>query len=437
MPIEIRLKQHIGPPCKPIVALGERVQRGSLIACPQGLGANIFSSVNGRIVDISKDAISILPDEEQGEGYLPIPSEVGSDLLELVRYAGVVGMGGAGFPTAVKLEADLREGVLLINAAECEPGLRHNIAFIEKEPEKLLGGIAYAMEITKAPKAIIAIKEKHKRAVALLEKLLEDKPCVHLQLLPDLYPMGEERAIVYQCLGIELAPHELPLAAKAVVLNVETLKRIYEAIAERKPCFSKDITVCGQLQGHREGQVFLDVPTGTALETLLQQAGGIENKPYGELVIGGAFTGREGALTEPITKTTGGIMVSAEFPDLHGAPVGILVCACSASEERMRKLVERMNGKAVFLAYCKQAIETKPGGPLKCQRPGRCPGQVQNNLLFKEAGCEYVLMGNCSDCSNTVMASAPKLGLKVYHVTDHVMRAIGHPLYRRLKESKA
>ena len=84
----------------------------------------------------------------------------------------------------------------------------------------------------------------------------------------------------------------------------------------------------------------------------------------------------------------------------------------------------------------KQAIENKPGAPLKCLRPGNCPGQVKNNMQFKKDKCEYILIGNCSDCSNTVMASGPKMGLKVFHQTDHVMRTVGHPLYRSLKVSK-
>ena len=116
--------------------------------------------------------------------------------------------------------------------------------------------------------------------------------------------------------------------------------------------------------------------------------------------------------------------------------MGILVCACGGSEERMREIASKMNAKVVSMCKCKQAIENKPGAPLKCLRPGNCPGQVKNNMQFKKDKCEYILIGNCSDCSNTVMASGPKMGLKVFHQTDHVMRTVGHPLYRSLKVSK-
>ena len=152
--------------------------------------------------------------------------------------------------------------------------------------------------------------------------------------------------------------------------------------------------------------------------------------------MGGAFTGKSTTLDAPTTKTTGAILVTVEFPDLHGATMGILVCACGGSEERMREIASKMNAKVVSMCKCKQAIENKPGAPLKCLRPGNCPGQVKNNLQFKKDKCEYILIGNCSDCSNTVMASGPKMGLKVFHQTDHVMRTVGHPLYRSLKVSK-
>ena len=152
--------------------------------------------------------------------------------------------------------------------------------------------------------------------------------------------------------------------------------------------------------------------------------------------MGGPFTGHATTEDAPITKTTGGIIVTIDFPDLHGASVGLLVCACGGSEERMRDICQKMNGVVKSVARCKQAIENKPGAPLKCLRPGNCPGQVKNNMQFKKDKCEYILIGNCSDCSNTVMASGPKMGLKVFHQTDHVMRTVGHPLYRSLKVSK-
>ncbi|MEF9941614.1 MAG: proline reductase-associated electron transfer protein PrdC [Lachnospiraceae bacterium] len=429
--LQILLRQHVGAPCEAIVKAGDKVAKGTLIATPTGLGANIFSGVYGVVEEVREDRIIIKADAEQKEEFIPI--EEGSK-LDMVKAAGIVGMGGAGFPTGVKLGTDLNGGYILINAAECEPGLRHNILQIEEECDKIVRGVKYAMEISNAAKAIFAIKKKNTKAVQILKEAIKGESAISIFLLPDIYPMGEERAVVRECLGIELDPTQLPSAANAVVLNSETISRITEAIEDRKPCFSKNVTVRGKIVGGNEEHVFMDVPVGTSVGDLIERAGGIDGE-YGEIIMGGAFTGKSTTVEAPITKTTGGILVTLEFMDLHGAPVGLLVCACGGDETRMRELCAKMNGKVVSVARCKQAAEMK-NGSLKCERPGNCPGQVQNSIQFRKDKCEYIIIGNCSDCSNTVMGSAPKMGLKVFHQTDHVMRTIGHPLYRHLTVSK-
>lgn len=430
--VQILLRQHVGAPCEAIVKAGDEVKKGTLIATPTGLGANIFSSVYGVVEEVTEDRIIIKPDEEQKEEFVPIKE---GSKLEMVKEAGVVGMGGAGFPTGVKIGTDLHGGYVLVNAAECEPGLRHNIMQIEENAEATIRGLKYCMEMSNAAKGIFAIKTKNTKAVEVLRAALKDEDNITIHLLPDIYPMGEERAVVRECLGKLLDPTQLPSAADAIVINVETLLRVTEAIELRKPCYSKNLTVIGKLNGGNEPHVYMDVPVGTSVGDLIDRAGGIDGV-YGEIIMGGPFTGKSTQLEDPITKTTGGIIVTIEFPDLHGANVGLLVCACGGSEDRMREICEKMNGKVVSVAKCKQAVEPKPGAPLKCENPGNCPGQAQKCLQFKKDGSEYIIIGNCSDCSNTVMGSAPKMKLKTFHQTDHVMRTIGHPLYRRLTVSK-
>ena len=455
--VQILLRQHVGAPCEAAVQVGDEVKKGTLIAKPTGLGANIFASVYGKVAEITEDRIIIEPAAEQPDEFEPIDVPEGASKLDMVKAAGIVGMGGAGFPTGVKLGIDLSatemgeldaeinpelpEGFkldhsyILINAAECEPGLEHNIRQIEEQCGKVITGIKYSMEITKADKAIIAIKKKNQKAIKTLQAALAGESDITMHLLPDIYPMGEERAVVRECLGVNLTTLQLPSAARSVVLNLETVAKIAEAIDEKKPCITKNLTVRGKLNGGNKAHVFMDVPVGVSVGELIERAGGIDGK-YGEIIIGGAFTGKSTELDAPITKTTGGIIVTVEFPDLHGAKMGVLVCACGGSEERMREIAGKMNAEVVSVAKCKQAIENKPGAPLKCLRPGNCPGQVKNNMQFKKDGCEYIIIGNCSDCSNTVMASGPKMGLKVFHQTDHAMRSVGHALYRTLRVSK-
>ena len=433
--VQILLRQHVGAPCAAIVKAGDEVKKGTLIATPTGLGANIFSSVYGVVEEVLEDRIVIKPDEEQKDEFVPIDVPEDASKLDMVKAAGVVGMGGAGFPTGVKIGTDLNGGYVLVNAAECEPGLKHNVIQLEEDTDATIRGLKYCMEICNAAKGIIAIKKKNEKAVEILRAAIKDDDSLTIHLLPDIYPMGEERAVVRECLGIELETTQLPSAANSVVINCETLLRITEAIEDKKPCFSKNMTVIGKINGGNQAHTFKDIPVGTSVADMIELAGGIA-EPYGEIIMGGPFTGKATTLDAPTTKTTGGIIVTMEFPDLHGANVGLLVCACGGNEERMRDICEKMNGKVVSVATCKQAVAAKPGAPLKCERPGNCPGQAKNNLQFKKDKAEYIIIGNCSDCSNTVMGSAPQMKLKVFHQTDHAMRTIGHSLYRHLRVSK-
>ena len=457
--VQLLLRQHVGAPCAPCVAVGDKVKKGTLIATPTGLGANIFSSVYGEVSEILEDRIVIKADAEQPDEFVPIDVPEDASKLDMIKAAGIVGMGGAGFPTGIKLNIDLsateqgefREDInpelpkdfklehsyILINDSECEPGLAHNIKQTIEQTDKVIRGVKYCMEITKADKAIFAIKKKNREAVLALLDALKDEENISVHLLPDIYPMGEERAVVRECLGVNLDTTQLPSAARSVVINLETVAKIAEAIEEKKPCISKNVTVRGNIKGGNEAHVFMDVPVGISVGELIEMAGGLDKEDsVGEIIMGGAFTGRAAELDEPTTKTTGAILTTYRMPDLTDKKVGLLVCACGGNEARMRTIAEKMHGEVVSVCRCKQAIENKPGAPLKCLRPGNCPGQVKNNMQFKKDKCEYILIGNCSDCSNTVMASGPKMGLKVFHQTDHVMRTVGHPLYRSLKVSK-
>lgn len=428
---EYPLKQHIGEQVVPVVVNGDSVNRGQLVAF-QGektLGANLYASVSGKVIKVTKTSIFIEADEKQNSDYMKLSS---TDPLELIKEAGIVGLGGAGFPTYAKFTKPFEgDGTVIINAAECEPILSHNIRRIETKPEQLLRGLEIAMEIVHATQGIIAIKAYHEEAINKLEAV-NKMTNVKIAKLQDIYPMGEERAIIREVFGKVLPVTSLPLEAKVIVINAETACRIQEAVDEKKPFIDKDLTVAGKIAGNSENkliQTFLDVPLGTKVIELFERAGGLE-KGYGEIIMGGPFTGKRTTLEAPIIKTTGGLIAAECFmkgPD----QIGLLVCACGAGKERMEELAESLGSKVVDIQYCKQAKEVK--GHLKCENPGKCPGQVQKVLALKKAGAKAVLISNCTDCSNTVMSCAPKLGLPVYHCTDGALRAVNHKLIRKLK----
>lgn len=424
------LCQNIGAPSEPVVSKGDRVQRGQLIAkCPEGkLGANLHTSVSGVVTDVTEQSILICADDVQTEEYVHLQSE---KAIDLVKEAGIVGLGGAGFPTHIKLGKVFEKGgIVIVNAAECEPILEHNIEAIEKNPEQLVRGLKIVMEIVNAEKGAIAIKGVHSEAIAKLKAAI-DTDSIYVSELPNMYPMGEERAVVREVLGIVLEVTQLPSAVNAIVINSETVCRIQEAVDLKKPLIDKDMTVAGKLNGDLI-KTFHNVPIGTLVSEMIERAGGI-GAGYGEIIMGGPFTGKRTSLEAPVVKTTGGILVAEEFwkgPE----KIGLLVCACGGNKERLEEIAESMASEVVGVEYCKQALEPKPGAPRKCENPGRCPGQVQKVMALKKAGAQAVLISNCTDCSNTVMSCAPQLKLPVYHSTDGPLRAVNMKLIRRIKK---
>ena len=389
--ITLLLRQHVGAPCTPIVKAGDEVKRGQLVAIPAGLGANIHSSVSGAVEEINNAAIIINAFDEQPKDFVPIKKT--NDYLEAIKEAGIVGAGGAGFPAHVKFKVDIEGGYFIANAAECEPLLRHNIAVLEQDPALIIRGIKYAMEVVNAKTGYIAIKVKHLSTIRAINKELKPEDNISVKILPDMYPAGDERVIVREFLGIELKAGELPSAAKAVISNVETIKNVALAIEQRKPVIEKDLTVVGRVRNAQEGKVFLNVPIGSSVKKYIDAAGSYI-EPYGEIILGGPFTGKHGEETAPVMKTLGGIIVSMPFPK-EVRKVGILACECGAQEERLYEIAKAMGAKVVAEKKCKRMVEVN--GRWRCEKPGVCPGQASTVIDLKKAGAEVILTGTCGD----------------------------------------
>lgn len=391
MNVKIYLRQHVGVASTPTVKENQEVLRGQLIAKPKGLGSNIHSSVHGVVKKVTKDFIEIEGFDKQNEEFVKIKET--DNYLEAIREAGVVGAGGAGFPTHVKLDTSLKGGYVIANAAECEPTLEHNMKLLEEDPEVVIRGLKYVMKITNSSKAFIVIKPKNKKAMISIARKIKGNREIEIKFLPDLYPSGDERVILREVLGVELEPGKLPLEANAVVCNVETLKNITLAIEDRKPVIEKDITIGGKIEGAKKGKVFLNVPIGVSTESMINKTGEII-KPYGEIIMGGAFTGSRGNPNSTITKTTGGIAITESFPTAKTS-FGILACECGAQEERLEEIAAEMGGEVVASTKCARMV--KVGNQYKCEKPGICPGQAKKILELKKNGAKAVLVGTCQD----------------------------------------
>ena len=393
--IRIPLKQHVGSPNQPIVAVDEIVRRGQLIAEPNGLGARIHSSVDGVIKVVNADEICIEKHDIQSEGFVEIDQTKSN--LEAIMLAGVVGAGGAGFPSHVKFDVTLEGGVIIANAAECEPVLHHNTKTLESSSDEIIRGLQYVVEMTGAAKGIVAIKPKYKEIVATLIKQASKASLkgekIEVKMLPNMYPAGDERVIVRELLGVELAPGELPLKANAVVTNTETLKNVTRAIENRQPVITKDVTVGGKVKDSSTGRVFLEIPIGTPVNQLINECGGLQIG-HGEIVLGGPFTGKRGTEDDVVTKTMGGVLVAVEFPK-DTRKVGTIACECGADADRLREIAASMGAEVIAEEMCKRMTEVN--GRFRCDLPGSCPGQTDKVLALRKKGAQIILTGTCED----------------------------------------
>jgi RnfABCDGE-type electron transport complex C subunit len=231
-----------------------------------------------------------------------------NEIVEKIKAAGVVGAGGAGFPTHVKLSAQV--DTLIANGAECEPLLHADQRLMARYPEVIVEGLRLAMRATGAERGIVALKAEYKEAVAALQRTLADDSPISVHLLGNFYPSGDEFVLVYDVLGRMVPEGGIPLEVGVVVNNVGTLFNAARAV-EGVPVTHRYLTVTGEVQKPST----LRVPVGTPVSQVVEWAGGITDGGRGltasemAFVAGGAMMGRLVPHTDVVTKTTGGLLV--------------------------------------------------------------------------------------------------------------------------------
>ena len=282
------LSQHIGAPAKAIVAKGDHVLAGQMIAEMGGfVSAAIHSSVSGTVKSISKvrnnmgnmvDAVIIENDglyesveTQKAESYDTLTKE---EIIQKIQEGGVVGMGGAGFPTHVKLspkEPDKIEYVL-VNGAECEPYLTSDYRRMLEEPEKVIGGLKVMLKLFDNAKGCICIEDNKPDCIEKISEMVKNEPRIEVKALKTKYPQGAERCLIKAVTDRELNSSLLPADAGCVVDNIDTVTAIYKAVMEGWPVTEKIVTVTGD--GIAEPQNFR-VKTGTCFAELIEAAGGL------------------------------------------------------------------------------------------------------------------------------------------------------------------
>ncbi|WP_409422923.1 4Fe-4S dicluster domain-containing protein [Pseudaeromonas sp. ZJS20] len=222
-------------------------------------------------------------------------------IAEKVRQAGIVGAGGAGFPTYVKLQA--KAEIYLVNAAECEPMLKVDQQLMATQADRLIRGLSYGMAATGASQGIIALKAKYQAAIAALEPLLP--PQIRIHILPDVYPAGDEVITIWQATGRRVPAGELPISLGVVVNNVQTLLNLTSALEDDHPVTHRTLTINGAVVH----PMTITVPLGVTLGEVLTLAGGA-TVPQAGYINGGPMMGHlVTSLAQPVTKTTGGLLV--------------------------------------------------------------------------------------------------------------------------------
>ncbi len=316
------LIQHIGAPAKPLVAKGDKVLVGQKIAEATGfVSANIISSVSGTVKEIEKrltvqgrmvDSIIIENDNEytkiEGFGkkrdYNSLSKE---EIRNLVKEAGVVGMGGAGFPTHIKLapKDDSKIDYVIVNGAECEPYLTSDYRMMLEEPEKIIGGLKVMLRLFENAKGIIAIEDNKPEAIKLITTLVQKEKGIEVRTLKTKYPQGGERQLVYAVTGRKLNSKKLPSDVGCVVDNIDTVIAIYNAVALNTPLIRRIITVSGDAVKNPQN---FNVAVGIDYWELIEAAGGFFDKPQ-KLVSGGPMMGNAMFNSNiPVTKVSSAML---------------------------------------------------------------------------------------------------------------------------------
>ena len=320
------LSQHIGAPASPVVQKGDYVKRGQKIGEAGGfVSAPVHASVSGivkgmepRLGATGTMANSIIIENDgkyEETEYVPARLEelTKEEILKRIQEGGVVGMGGAGFPTHVKLSPKMPEKIeyVLVNGAECEPYLTSNYRKMLDEPEEIVEGLRIMLALFENAKGYICIEDNKPDCIEKMKELVKDIPRMEVKELLTKYPQGGERTLIYATTGREINSSMLPADVGCVVDNVDTVAAIYRAVILGEPVIDKVITVTGD--GIKTPKNF-KVCTGTDLAEVVEAAGGLK-EGVSKVIAGGPMMGfAMYDLHVPCTKTTSACLCLKEDP---------------------------------------------------------------------------------------------------------------------------
>jgi electron transport complex protein RnfC len=321
----IPLSQHIGAPCNPVVTIGQEVKKGQVVGEPSAfVSSPVHSSVSGKVVAIGEfpNAMgrminSVVIENDGKEEWTTLKDNPDfmtlspEELKDKVKAAGIVGMGGAAFPTSVKLSPPKEKKIdaVLINGAECEPYLTADYRLMIEKPQEVVAGLKVLMKILGVQKGYIGIEDNKPEAIAKMKEAAAGDPDISVITCEVKYPQGAEKMLIKAVLGREVPPRALPMDVGVVVQNVGTALAIYDAARFGKPLIERVVTVTGE--GIRQPKNLM-VRVGTKVGDLIEECGGF-SKGVGKVISGGPMMGFAlASLDIAVTKGTSGILVMPE-----------------------------------------------------------------------------------------------------------------------------
>ena len=333
------LLQHIGTPASPIVKKGDRVLTGQKIAEASAfVSAPIYATVSGTVKAIEPRRVvtgdSIMSIVVDNDGYyeevtyppaLDLMNSTREEIVNRIKEAGIVGMGGAGFPTFIKLSPKNPDKIdyVIMNCAECEPYLTSDYRRMIEEPEKLINGFKVSLTLFPNAHGIIAIEDNKKDCIELLKKLTKDDKKISVKSLKSKYPQGAERQLIFATTGRMINSSMLPADAGCVVNNVDTIVAIYYAVFEGKPLMERIVTITGDAIKHPRN---FKVRIGTNYHELVEEAGGFLVMPE-KIVSGGPMMGFGiFDLDVPTTKTASALLCLSSDDVSSMEPTACIKC---------------------------------------------------------------------------------------------------------------
>ena len=321
--VKIPMSMHMGAPCTPLVKKGDKVLVGQKIGDTDALfSAPVHSSVSGTVRDVSDyrlingmvcKAVEIDADGEQTPAECTPPEITDKEsFLKAVRESGICGLGGAGFPTHIKLNPKTEIDTLIINAAECEPYITSDYRQMIERPENVLGGIRMVMKYLSIPRTIFAIESNKPEAIAEFKKLTENEPEIIVHELPSTYPQGAEKVIIHSSTGRVVMEGQLPSDQKVIVMNVSTAAFIYRYSQTGMPLVNRRITIEGTAVKKPCNVI---APIGTMVSELLKFAE-TDTDSVKKLIAGGPMMGACLINPEtPVVKTSNSFLADSEYTE--------------------------------------------------------------------------------------------------------------------------